>query len=332
MDSDSRHSYYKQPHPHDSGMLQVSDLHSVYYDVGGNPNGKPVLIIHGGPGSGSHVENRAHFDPAVFRIVMTDQRGAGKSTPWAELRENDTWSLVKDMETLREHLNIDKWMLFGGSWGSTLALAYAITHPDRVTSMVLRGVFTCRPSEIRWFYQHGASEVFPDYWKTYADMLPEGERSDVVSAYHRRLCMPIHSEDGKTKIISDEDLQEMARYARAWAAWECATSRLHISEKAISKADNSTFSVAFARIESHYFVNKGFFSSDNYIIDNVHRIEHIPCTIVQGRYDMVCPVRTAYDLHRNWPGSKLVIVPDGAHSRSEPGMKQELLEAVAEFS
>jgi proline iminopeptidase len=260
---------------------------------------------------------RRYFDPAAYRVVLFDQRGAGKSTPHASLEENTTWTLVEDIEKLRTNLGIENWHVFGGSWGSTLALAYAETHPERVRSLTLRGIFLCRPQEIRWFYQEGTSWLFPDVWEEYEKVIPAEERDDFVSAYYRRLT----SEDEAVRVEA----------ARAWSVWEGSTSKLFFDYSAIEKFADPQFALAFARIECHYFMNNAFFPTDNYLIENVGKIRHIPAVIVQGRYDVVCPMRSAWDLHRAWPEADFRAVPDAGHSVTEPGIIHELIEATDRF-
>ncbi len=308
---------YPEIEPFDSGRLKVSPIHELYYEQCGNPNGKPVVFLHGGPGGGVSPDYRRYFDPEIYRVVLFDQRGSGKSTPHASLEENTTWHLVADIERLREHLSIRHWQVFGGSWGSTLALAYAETHPDCVRELVLRGIFLCRPKEIKWFYQEGASEIFPDVWEEYLKVIPENERADMVSAYHRRLTSP------------DENVRLEA--ARAWSIWEGSTSKLFFDPASIEKFADPEFALAFARIECHYFMNNSFFTSDNYLIENVGSIRAIPGVIVQGRYDVVCPIRSAWDLHRAWPEADLQIVPDAGHSISEHGIIDALVGATDRF-
>jgi proline iminopeptidase len=308
---------YPPIEPFDTGRLKVSPIHEIYYEQCGNPQGKPVVFLHGGPGGGISIDYRRYFDPKVYRVVLFDQRGSGKSTPHASIEENTTWHLVADIEQLREHVNIKHWQVFGGSWGSTLALAYAETHPDRVRELVLRGIFLCRPKEIRWFYQEGASEIFPDVWEEYLKVIPENERADMVSAYHRRL-------------MSDDEAVRL-QAARAWSIWEGSTSRLFFDPAMIEKFADPEFALAFARIECHYFMNNAFFSSDNYLIENVGRIRPIPAVIVQGRYDVVCPLTSAWDLHRAWPEAQLNIIPDAGHSISEPGIIDALVRATDQF-
>ncbi|MEZ6195146.1 MAG: prolyl aminopeptidase [Planctomycetota bacterium] len=309
---------YPPIEPFDSGRLRVSDLHEIHYEQCGNPEGRPVVFVHGGPGGGCSADDRRFFDPARWRIVLFDQRGCGRSRPHAELRENTTWNLVEDMEKLRRHLGIESWGVFGGSWGSTLALAYAETHPDRVRSMVLRGIFMLRRSELTWFYQEGASHLYPDVWEDYLAPIPEVERADLMSAYHRRLT----SDDPEVRIAA----------AKAWATWEGATSRLLPDEGFTSRFGQDEFALAFARIECHYFVHGGFFRSDAQLLEDVDRIRHVPAVIVQGRYDVVCPMRSAWDLHRAWPEARLVVVPDAGHNSREPGTLSALIEATDAFA
>jgi len=308
---------YPEVTPYRSGRLKVSDLHEIYFEESGNPRGKPAVFVHGGPGGGTEAKMRRFFDPAAYRIVLFDQRGCGQSTPHAELRENDTWSLVSDMEKIRAHLEIEKWQVFGGSWGSTLALAYAEKHPDRVSELVLRGIFLVRKKEIDWFYQRGASSLFPDAWEDYLAPIPEAERGDLLHAYYRRLTS------------DDPNVRQEA--ARAWSVWEGRTSNLRPNEDLIAKSGGDDFSLAFARIECHYFVNKSFFAKDSQLLDDIAKIRHIPGVIVQGRYDVVCPLESAWELHRAWPEADLKIVGDAGHSAFEPGITHELVEATDRF-
>lgn len=310
-------SLYPPIDAYDQGMLPVSDIHTLYYEQSGNPEGTPVVFLHGGPGGGTKPDYRQYFDPAAYRIVIFDQRGAGQSTPHASLEENTTWDLVADIERLREHLGIDRWVVFGGSWGSTLALAYAETHPDRVRALVLRGIFLCRPKEIRWFYQQGASAIFPDLFEDYIAVIPAAERDDVVSAFYRQLT----SDDEQTRLAA----------ARAWSVWEGSTLKLIPDPDTIAHFDDAHTALALARIECHYFTNNAFFETDNWLIENVDRIRHIPAVIVQGRYDVVCPAMSAWELHKAWPEAKFVIVPDAGHAVSEPGIVSALVEATDEF-
>jgi proline iminopeptidase len=308
---------YPPVEPYDTGRLQVSPVHNVYYEQCGNPAGQPAVFLHGGPGGGIVADYRRYFDPAAYRVVLFDQRGSGQSTPHAELEGNTTWDLVEDMEKLRAHLGLDTWHVFGGSWGSTLALAYAETHPGRVRSLALRGIFLCRPKEIRWFYQEGASWIFPDVWEEYEKVIPEGERGDFVSAYYRRLT----SEDEAVRLEA----------ARAWSVWEGSTSKLFFDYASIEKFADPEFALAFARIECHYFMNNAFFPTENYLIENVGKIRHIPAVIVQGRYDVVCPIRSSWELHRAWPEADFRVVPDAGHSVTEPGIIHELVSATDRF-
>ena len=311
---------YPPLRPYSTGRLGVSEVHELYYEQSGNPQGKPVVFLHGGPGGGTDPRMRRFFDPEVYRIVLFDQRGCGKSTPHASLHENTTWHLVDDIEALREHLGIAAWQVFGGSWGATLALAYAQKHPARVTELVLRGIFMLRRSELEWFYQdsEGAAALFPDLWEQYLAPIPLDERYDLIRAYYRRL--------------TSTDAAERNAAARAWSVWEGATSFLHLNPSYVSKFEESDYAAAFARIECHYFVNGGFFEVDDQLLRDVPRIRHIPCVIVQGRYDVVCPMRSAWALHRAWPESKLVIVPDAGHSAFEPGMAKALRAACDRFA
>ncbi|HYG10089.1 MAG TPA: prolyl aminopeptidase [Pyrinomonadaceae bacterium] len=309
---------YPEIEPYDQGMLPVSPVHTLYYEQSGNPEGVPVVFLHGGPGGGTVPDYRRFFDPAAYRIVLFDQRGAGKSTPHANLEENTTWHLVADIERVRQHLGIENWVVFGGSWGSTLALAYAQTHPDRVRALVLRGIFLCRPKEIRWFYQEGANALYPDAWEHYVKVIPDAERDDMLGAFHRRLT----SEDETVRLEA----------ARAWSVWEGSTSKLHPDEDFIAHFGDPRFALAFARIECHYFMHNAFFETDNFLIENVGKIRHIPAVIVQGRYDVVCPLMSAWELRRAWPEADLKIIPDAGHSALEPGTRSALVEATDRFA
>src|SRR6266542_2154106 len=298
--------------PYRTGRLRVSSLDTLHFEECGNPKGKPVVFLHGGPGGGVSPIHRRYFDPRKWRIVLFDQRGCGKSTPHAELRENTTGDLVEDTEKLRRHLGIDRWVVFGGSWGSTLALAYAQAHSDRCKGIVLRGIFLLRRSELRWFYQEGASQLFPDAWEKYLAPIPRTERGDLMKAYYKRLT----SRSRRVRLDA----------ARAWSIWEASTSRLIPDEELIRKSGRARFAEAFARIECHHFVSRGFMRSDDQLLDNVDRIRNVPAVIVQGRYDVVCPMRSAWDLHRAWPEAKLIVVPDAGHAISEPGIRTALIE------
>jgi len=317
MSATERRTLYPAIEPYATGFLQVSELHKVYYEECGNPQGKPVVFLHGGPGAGCSPKARQFFDPQRYRIVLFDQRGCGRSKPHAELTDNSTWHLVADIEQLREHLGIERWQVFGGSWGSTLALAYAQTHPTRVSELVLRGIFMLRRWELEWFYQKGCDAMFPDAWDDYLKAIPQAEHGDLISAYHRRLTSP----DEATRLAA----------ARAWSVWEGATSFLFQDPAHIASSSEDLFALAFARIECHYFVNAGFFDVDGQLLRDVHRLHGIPAVIVQGRYDVVCPPRSAWDLHRAWPQADLRIVPDAGHSAFEPGITHELIVATDSF-
>lgn len=308
---------YPPIEPFATGRLKVSPAHELYYEQCGNPTGQPAVFLHGGPGGGLVDDYRRFFDPDAYHVVLFDQRGAGKSTPHASLEDNTTWDLVADIERLREHLGLNRWLVFGGSWGSTLALAYSQTHTERVTALVLRGIFLCRSKEIRWFYQEGANAIFPDVWEEYVRVIPETERSDMLHAYHRRL-------------MSDDEAVRLEA-AKAWAIWEASTSKLFPDQNLIEHFGEPHVALALARIECHYFVNNAFFGSDNYLIENVHRIQKIPAVIVQGRYDVVCPIISAWDLHRAWPEANLQIVGDAGHSATEPGISAALVGATDLF-
>ena len=305
---------YPPLEPYETGALKVSSLHEIYFEVSGNPHGKPVVVCHGGPGGGSTPSMRRYFDPSRYRIIVFDQRGCGRSRPHAELRENTTWDLVADMERLRAHLGVGRWMVFGGSWGSTLALAYAQTHPDRVTELVLRGIFTLRREELLWFYQEGANWIWPDAWEDFVRPIPVAERGDLMGAYYKRL--------------TGADEAEKLACAKAWSVWEGGTVSLFPSEERIQSFGGDTFALSFARIECHYFMNGGFFETDDHIIARAGSIRHIPATIVQGRYDIVTPMRTAWALHRAWPEADLVIVQDAGHAASDPGLVDALVRAT----
>jgi proline iminopeptidase len=313
----SKKSFYPPIDPHAQGMLRVSELHSIYWEVSGNPKGKPVVFLHGGPGGGTDPKQRRFFDPATYRIILFDQRGCGRSTPHASLEANTTWDLVDDMEKLREHLRVDAWQVFGGSWGSTLALAYAQRHPQRVTELVLRGIFLLRRRELRWFYQEGTSELYPDAFAKYVEPIPEAERGDLIAAFHRRLTS------------SDPEVQREA--AKAWSVWEASTSFLLPRHEHVQRAAGDSFALAFARIEAHYFVHGGFLAHEDQLLDDVDRIRHIPAVIVHGRYDVVCPARNAWDLSRRWPEAELHIVDDAGHSAYEPGILDRLVRATDRF-
>lgn len=303
--------------PFKTETLKASPLHEIYVEQSGNPDGQPIVFLHGGPGGGTDPKHRQFFDPAHYRIVLFDQRGCGKSRPTAELEENTTWDLVHDIELIRKHLGFRSWIVFGGSWGSTLALAYAVKHPSRVRGLILRGIFLCSKEEIQWFYQSGASFIFPDLWEGFLAPIPEAERGDLVQAYHRRLT-------------GDNEAERLAA-AKAWSKWEGATSRLYYSQDMVDGFDDPKHALEFARIENHYFVNNAFFETDNFLLANVEKIRHIPGVIVHGRYDVVCPVKNAWDLSRAWPEAQLHIIPDSGHSAWEPGIQAKLVEATEAF-
>ena len=299
--------------PSEKGFLEVSSIHNIYWERSGNPNGKKILIIHGGPGGGSQPRYRRYFNPEKFDIIQFDQRGCGLSKPFSELKENTTIDLIKDIEKLREKLKIDKWHLFGGSWGSTLSLIYAIEHPSRVLSLTLRGIFLCRSFELSWFYQYGASEIFPDEYEKYISVIPETSRNNLIKAFY--------------EYLTSENIQLRKKASMAWTRWELSTSHLYKKEITMNPDSENSFSDAFARIECHYFINN-IFLDDNYILNSINKIKLIPTTIIQGRYDVVCPVRSAWDLHKKLKNSKLIIVPDSGHSMSERGITKELIKAT----
>jgi proline iminopeptidase len=290
--------------------LQVSTQHKLYVEQSGNMTGIPVVFLHGGPGASSEPVHRRFFDPEKYRIILFDQRGCGKSQPHANLQQNTTRYLIEDMEKIRIELGIDRWVLFGGSWGSTLALAYAQAHPDRVLGLVLRGIFLCRQQDIDWFYQAGASRLFPEAWQGFQLPIPENERKDMIAAYHRRLT-------------SDNELERMAA-AKAWSIWEGSTATLRPSSSVLDYFSDPHTALSIARIECHYFLNKGFLQ-ENQLLDNMHKIKHIPGYIVQGRYDAICPIDQAFALNKRWPKSQLKIIPDAGHSASEEGIAQALI-------
>ena len=304
--------------PWREGFLAVSDVHRLYFEECGNPKGKPVVFLHGGPGGSTSPKHRQFFDPRHYRIVLFDQRGCGQSTPHASLDANTTWDLVNDIERLREHLGIERWQVFGGSWGSTLALAYAQRHPERVTVLVLRGIFLLRRQEIDWFYQRGASAIFPDAWAEYVDHIAEPERRDFVAAYHRRLT----SADPAVRLAA----------ARRWSGWEGATSKLVPDSALVSQMAEDATALAMARIECHFFVNRGWLDSEDQLLRGVPAIRHIPAVIVQGRYDVVCPLESAWALHAAWPEADFVITPDAGHSAFEAANSRALVAATDRFA
>lgn len=314
----TRNMLYPEISPYKEEMLPVSDLHTIHVEQCGNPHGKPVILIHGGPGGGINPTMRRLHDPERYRIILFDQRGCGKSMPYAELEENTTWDLVADMEKIRLHLGIDKWQVFGGSWGSTLGLAYAQTHPERVSELVLRGIFMIRRFEIDWMYSNGASIVFPDKFEPYQAHIPEAERGDMIAAYYRRLTDP------------DREVQLAA--ARKWARWEGSVLSILPDPAREDSFGEDHYAIAFARIECHYFQNHGFFDADNQLLRDADRIRHIPGVIVHGRYDMCTPFINAWQLKKVWPEADLRIVEDAGHAVGEPGIVHELIEATKRFS
>ena len=318
MTTDSnRRTLYPPIEPIRADYLEVDGGHRIYYEECGNPAGKPVVFLHGGPGGGCTDAMRRFWNPDVYRIFLFDQRGCGRSTPHASLENNTTWDLVNDIEILRAAMQVEKWQVFGGSWGSTLALAYSQAHPDRVTEIVLRGIFMLREKELRWFYQQGTSDLFPDLWQAYLAPIPPAERGDLLHAYYRRLT----SEDPGVRLEA----------ARAWSIWEGKTSTLIPNTEIAEQFAASEMALALARIECHYFVNKGFME-ENQLIDNVDRIRKIPAVIVQGRYDVICPVVSAWELAQAWPEAGLRIVPDAGHAAFEPGIVHELITATDAFA
>jgi proline iminopeptidase len=353
--------------PYEQGKLKVSYLHTIYYEQSGNSAGKPLLFLHGGPGGGTRTWYRQYFDPQKWRIILFDQRGCGKSTPLAELRENNTWNLINDIEKLRKYLNIEEWVIFGGSWGSTLALAYSQCYPDYCKGLILCGIFMSRPSEINWLYQEGASYIYPDTWQKYLEFIPLAERNNLLLAFYKRLT-------SSSKMIR-------INAARRWTIWENSICKLIISNnhsqgssfhggvRVTSKINqrspaarsllnggnphnatsqegtfvsrrctsnklsvSNSLAEALARIECHYFVNKGFLKTENQLIDNLDRIRHLPGIIIQGRYDLVCPMITAWELHKAWQEAEFIIVPDAGHAISEPGMINAIIKASDRFA
>ena len=309
---------YPEIRPYDTFRLKVSDIHEIFVEQSGNPNGKPVIFLHGGPGGGIEPIYRQYFNPDKWRIIILDQRGCGKSTPHAELQENTTWDLVSDIEQIREKLNINRWTVFGGSWGSTLSLSYSITHPERCDALILRGIFLLRKKEIEWFYQSGCSFIYPDAWEAYLSPIPEDERGDLVTAYYKRL-----TSDNKDIRI---------QVAKSWSIWEASTSKLLQTQKALHSFDDDNTAEAFARIECHYFTNNGFFETDNWLIENVDKIQDIPIEIVQGRYDVVCPMVSAWELHRRLPNAGFHVISDSGHSMTEPGIRSKLIELTDRYA
>ena len=307
---------YPSINPYNEFKLQVSTLHNIHIEESGNKNGNPVIFLHGGPGGGIEPIYRRYFNPKKWRIIIFDQRGCGKSAPHAELRENTTWDLIEDIEKIRKHLDIDKWVVFGGSWGSTLAMSYAIKHSSKCRALILRGIFMIRKKEIKWFYQEGASYIYPDAWEKYIDPIPENERHDFVSSYYKKLTS------------TNDEIRLNA--ATAWSIWEASTSKLFPSNS-LHQFDDLKVAEAFARIECHYFINKGFFESDPWILDNAEKVSHIPTVIVQGRYDVVCPPISAWELHKKLPNADFYFIQDAGHSMTEDGIASKLVEYTDKY-
>ena len=310
-------SVYPAVEPGRTGFLEA-DGHSIYFEEIGISTGKPAVFVHGGPGAGAQPFDRRFFNPDRYRLILFDQRGCGRSRPHASLEQNTTPHLIADIERLRNHLGIDRWLVFGGSWGSTLSLAYAQAHPERVSELVLRGIFLLRRKELRWFYQEGANALFPDEWEHYLAPIPENERGDLIAAYYKRL--------------TSDDPEVRKRAARAWSQWEASTLSFHPNPDRVQKFGDEAFAAVFARIECHYFINGGFFDAETQLLDNVDRIRHIPAVIVQGRYDVCTPVATAWELHLAWPEAEFRLVPDAGHASSEPGIVDELVQATDRFA
>lgn len=309
---------YPTIEPNKTGYLKVSPIHSIYWEECGNPNGKPILFLHGGPGTGIDPTQRCFFDPKVYRIILFDQRGAGKSRPHAEIRENTTWDLVEDIEKLRNYLGISSWVVFGGSWGSFLALVYAETNPSVVKGLILRGIFLARPIELKWFYQFGANLLFPDEYAKFIAMIPETERGDLLQAYHRRL--------------SSTNGDERSNAARAWASWEAALLSFRYDSRLFKALTEDKRAEAIAQIECHFFIHRCFLKTENWILENIAKIRQIPSVIIHGRYDVICPLDAAWALHQAWPESHLEIIPDAGHTASEPGITDALIRATDQFS
>jgi len=318
MSARERYGLYPPIAPYRQGKLRVSRQHEIYFEECGNRHGKPVLIVHGGPGGGSNPTMRRFHDASQYRIILFDQRGCGHSTPHAALEENTTWDLVDDMERLREHLGVARWQLMGGSWGSTLSLAYAQRHAERVSALLLRGIFLLRQAELAWFYQQGCDWLFPDAFAAYEKVIPPEERHDMIGAYYRRLTHP----DPKVQLDA----------ARAWSVWEGTTLSLQQDPERIKLFSADAYAIAFARIECHYFVNRGFFAEDGELLAGAHKLAGIPGVIVHGRYDVVTPLKNAFDLKRAWPEADLRIVPDAGHAMTEPGIIHELIAATRRFA
>jgi proline iminopeptidase len=309
--------YFPPIDAYNNFQLKVSDLHTINVEESGNKDGKPVIFLHGGPGGGVEPIYRQYFNPEKWRIIIFDQRGCGKSTPSSELKHNTTWDLVSDIEKIREYLDIKKWTVFGGSWGSTLSLSYAITHPDKCSELILRGIFLLREKELKWFYQDGASYIYPDAWEKYIAPIPEDKRHNMMEAYYN--------------ILTGDDKEKRYEAAKAWSIWEASTSKLIQNPKSLHHFEDEEVADIFARIECHYFINKGFFEYDGWLLEQIDKIRHIPCVIIQGRYDVVCPMITAWDLHKKWPEAKFHIISDSGHSMLEEGIRNKLIDYTNKF-
>jgi len=311
-------TFYTETKPFEAGSIKTRDgLFDIYFERIGNPSGVPVVFLHGGPGGGIKADYRKFFDPEHYQVLFFDQRGAGRSTPHAELEGNTTWKLVEDMEQLREHFGFEKWMVFGGSWGSTLSMVYAETHPERVQALILRGLFMCRKQEIEWFYQEGASRLFPEAFETYREFIPKAEQGDLVKAYYTRL--------------TSEDKSVQLEAAKHWSTWEGSTSQLVPDEQFVDGYGEPEFAIAFARIECHYFTNGIFLEEDEWILNKAHRLKEIPTTLIHGRYDVVCPVENAWDLKKRMPHMDLYIMPSSGHNTFESEIQNKLLETMESY-
>ena len=310
-------SLYPHLEPFEVNFLEIDD-HKIYYEESGNPNGKPAIFVHGGPGGGGSTEVRRFFNPELYKIIVFDQRGCGRSKPHASLKDNTTWHLVSDMERIRKKLGIEQWLVFGGSWGSTLSLAYAQAHPTRVGELVLRGIFMLRKKELDWFYQEGASKIFPEPWQEFLEPIEDDKRDNLMDAYRQ--------------IFYGDDQEKKLQAAVAWSKWEAATSSLLISKSRVDEFQNPEFALAFAMIENHYFINKGFFEDENQLLKNLDAIRHIPAVIVQGRYDVVCPMESAWELAGKWPEAEFIVTPNSGHSAFEKENIAALVDATDKFA
>ncbi len=310
-------SLYPHLEPFEVSFLEIDD-HKIYYEVSGNPNGKPAIFVHGGPGGGGSTEVRRFFNPELYKIIVFDQRGCGRSKPHASLKDNTTWHLVSDMERIRKKLGIEQWLVFGGSWGSTLSLAYAQAHPTRVSELVLRGIFMLRKKELDWFYQEGASKIFPEPWQEFLQPIEDDKRDNLMDAYR--------------EIFYGDDQEKKLQAAVAWSKWEAATSSLLISKSRVDEFQDPEFALAFAMIENHYFVNNGFFKDENQLLENLDVIRHIPAVIVQGRYDVVCPMESAWELASKWPEAEFIVTPNSGHSAFEKENIAALVDATDKFA